>query len=155
MKRLLFVCTGNLCRSPLAQRLMERALADRGLTDSVSVDSAGTHARVGEPPDPSAIEVAAAYGVDISAQRARALVAEDFANFDLIVALDLGHLDSLRFLRPEGARANVRLLLQGMAGTGDAEVPDPYGRQRDEFEFAARLIEVGVRRLVEEFGEAR
>lgn len=79
---------------------------------------------------------------------------EDFATFDRIVALDLGHLDHLRFLRPEDARAKVTLLLAGMAAAGDAEVPDPFGRDRDEFEFAARLIDVGVKRLVEELAGA-
>ncbi|MGD9603080.1 MAG: low molecular weight protein-tyrosine-phosphatase [Gammaproteobacteria bacterium] len=154
MKRVLFVCTGNLCRSPLAQGLLEAALAARGLANDVQVDSAGTHAVVGEPPAPFAIEVARDYGSDISGQRARQLQPEDFERFDRIVALDLGHLDQLRFLRPEDARAKVTLLLAGMAAAGDAEVPDPYGRERDEFEFAARLIDVGVKRLLEELADS-
>jgi len=105
---------------------------------------------VGEPPAALAIDVGYDYGIDISDQRARALTEADFTRFDQIVALDLGHLDYLKFMRPESSRAQLRLLLAGMAGTGGAEVPDPYGRQRDEFEFAARLIDIGVRRLVAE-----
>jgi protein-tyrosine phosphatase len=146
----LFVCTGNLCRSPLAQGLLERAVAERALEGVVEVDSAGIQARAGEAPHPLAIAVAADYAADISTQRARLLTEQDFHLFDQIVALDLGHLDHLRFMRPPDARAKVRLLLAGMAGTGDAEVPDPYGRHRDDFEYAARLIEVGIRRLIEE-----
>ena len=150
LQRILFVCTGNLCRSPLAQGLMEREGRARGVANSLLVDSAGTHAREGALPDPLAIAVATGYGIDIGAQRARALTEEDFRQFDQIVALDLGHLDYLRFMQPPDTNARLRLLLAGMAGTGDAEVPDPYGGDRSEFEYAARLIDIGVRRLLQE-----
>jgi protein-tyrosine phosphatase len=153
VQRILFVCTGNLCRSPLAQGLMVRAVEMRGLAAAFQIESAGTHARVGAPPDPLAIAVASDYDADISGQRARLLNADDFREFDQIVALDLGHLDHLRFMQPTAAPARLRLLLAGMAGSGDAEVPDPYGGDRREFEYAARLIEVGVRHLVEELVE--
>lgn len=129
---------------------MERAVQARGVAASFLIDSAGTHARHGAPPDPLAIAVAAGYGVDIGAQRARTLTEEDFRRFDQIVALDLGHLDYLRFMQPPEADVRLRLLLARMAGTGDAEVPDPYGGDRSEFEYAARLIDIGVRRLVED-----
>ena len=128
---------------------MEREIGLRNLNNVLHTDSAGTHARDGMPPDSSAIAAAAAYGVDISAQRSRRLQPEDFYNFEWLVALDLGHLDHLRFMRPHDATGEVRLLLAGMAGHGDAEVPDPYGQRLEEFEFAARLIDVGVRRLMD------
>lgn len=153
MRRILFVCTGNLCRSPLAEGLLARALEERGLSKAFQLDSAGTHARVGAPPDPLAIAVASDYGADISSQRARLVTADDFRDFDQIVALDLAHLDYLRFMQPASPTARLRLLLAGMAGSGDAEVPDPYGGDRRDFEYAARLIDAGVRRLVEELVE--
>ena len=147
--RILFVCTGNICRSPLAQGLMEVAIRQRGLESSFVVDSAGTHAKAGIVPEPHAIAVASEYGADISAQRSRQLSEEDFAAFDFLIALDLSHVDHLRFMRPANADAEVQLLLGGMAGSGNAEVPDPYGRDRTEFEFAARLIDIGTRRLLD------
>jgi protein-tyrosine phosphatase len=147
--RILFVCTGNICRSPLAHGLMEHAIRHHGLQASLTVDSAGTHARTGLPPDPLAVAVAAEYGIDLSQQRSRLLREEDFAEFDWLIALDLGHLDHLRFMCPAQLTPTIQLLLAGMAGGADAEVPDPYGRERAEFEFAARLIDIGTRRLLD------
>ncbi len=144
----LFVCTGNLCRSPIAHGFLADALSARGLQDRIFVDSAGTHAREGEPPHPLAIAVAADYGVDIRAQRARQVTTEDFMAFDRIVALDREHLGHLARLQPIQARAKIELLLTGMAASGDAEVPDPYGRGIEEFEYAARLIDIGVAKLL-------
>lgn len=149
-QRILFVCTGNLCRSPLAQGLMTVHATRRGAAEAITVDSAGTHARAGFAPAPLAIEVAAGFGADISLQRSRPLQARDFLDFDLLVALDLGHLDHLRFVRPAAASARTRLLLAGMAGTGDAEVPDPYGGDLADFQYAAKLIEKGVLHLLDE-----
>lgn len=148
--RLLFVCTGNLCRSPLAQGLMQQQVDAAGLTAQFSLDSAGTQARAGHPPEPLAIEVAADHGADISSQRSRALRPEDYFEFDRIIAMDLGHLDELKFMQPTTGHAEVTLLLAGLAASGNAEVPDPYGREREDFEFAARLIAIGTRRLLEE-----
>jgi protein-tyrosine phosphatase len=147
---ILFVCTGNLCRSPLAEGLFVSHAAARGATDRYHVDSAGTMAREGMPPAPHAIEVAAELGVDISAQRSRALQAADFTRFDFIIGMDHGHADFLSAVRPSGATATIRLLLAGLAGEGNAEVPDPYRRDRQDFEYAARLIDIGVRRLLAE-----
>lgn len=144
---ILFVCTGNLCRSPLAEGLFQRHVNAQGAADRYRVDSAGTMAREGMPPAPFAVEVAAEYGVDISAQRSRALAPADFSRFDVIVGMDLGHVDFLNAVRPADATARVRLLLAGLAGEGNAEVPDPYRRDRQDFEYAARLIEIGVLRL--------
>ncbi|MBI2798908.1 MAG: low molecular weight phosphotyrosine protein phosphatase [Gammaproteobacteria bacterium] len=148
--RLLFVCTGNLCRSPLAQGLMQQQVDTAGLTAQFSLDSAGTHARAGQPPEPLAIEVAVDYGADIGSQRSRVLRPEDFFEFDRIIAMDLGHLDELKFMQPATGHAEVTLLLAGLAASGNAEVPDPYGRDRGDFEFAARLIAIGTRRLLNE-----
>lgn len=128
---------------------MELAVRERGLSPSIVVDSAGTHARSGYPPEPLAIAVAADYGVDISQQRSRVVCADDYGTFDHLIALDSTHLEYLRFMRPSIGTAKIDLLLSRMAGSGDAEVPDPFGRDRRDFEYAARLIEIGIRRLLE------
>jgi protein-tyrosine phosphatase len=147
--RILFVCTGNICRSPIAHGLMEAAVRQRELHSRFVIDSAGTHAQHGMPPEQLAVEVAASYGTDISGQRSRPLLEKDYAEFDLMIGLDLGHLDYLRFMRPANSNAEIQLLLGGLAGSGNAEVPDPYGRDRADFEYAARLIEIGTQRLLE------
>ena len=148
--RLLFVCTGNLCRSPMAQGLLQQQVDAAGLSAQFVIESAGTHARAGYPPEPFAIEVAADYGADISRQLSRALRPEDYFEFDRVIALDLGHLDELKFMRPANASAEVGLLLAGRAASGNAEVPDPYGRDLEDFKYAARLIAIGTRLLLEE-----
>ena len=153
VRRVLFVCTGNLCRSPIAQGLLEARARARGAP--LIVDSAGTHARVGDPPAPFAIEAAAHYGADIAGQRSRPLAPDDFTRFDWLVALDLSHLDFLHGVRPALATGDVRLLLARMARGGDAEVPDPYGGTRTEFDYATRLIALGVDSLLEEILSAR
>jgi protein-tyrosine phosphatase len=144
----LFVCTGNLCRSPIAEGLLRRRLAENRRTD-VRVDSAGIHARDGAPPEPFAIAAAAALGADIGRQRARQFEPGDFARFDHVIAMDLGHLDFLTATRPADSTAIVRLLLEDVGEFKRLEVPDPYRQDRDAFDFAARLIDVGVNDLLE------
>jgi len=122
-RSVLFVCLGNICRSPLMEGLV-RARWPRGDT-SLRLDSAGLgdwHA--GEPPDPRAIAIAARHAVDISIQRARPLVAADFARFDLILCADRANLAALHRRAPADARAQIALFLE-WAGLG-GEVPDPY-----------------------------
>jgi len=142
----LFVCTGNLCRSPIAEGLLRRRLGESGRLD-VRVDSAGIHARDGAPPEPFAIAAAAAFGANIATQRARQFETGDFARFDHIIAMDLGHLDFLTATRPSDSTATVRLLLEDVGEFKRLEVPDPYQQDRDAFDFATRLIEVGVNDL--------
>ena len=146
----LFVCTGNICRSPLAQGLMEQALLEAAPDHGLRIDSAGTHAHVGEMPHPLSVTVAAVdYGIDITAQRARQLVPEDFHEFDWLIALDRGHRDFMETRLPPGSRGVVRLLMQDVL-PGSPDVPDPYGRRRSAYEESARLIKAGVDRLLEE-----
>ncbi len=144
---ILFVCTGNLCRSPIAEGLLRQRLAEAGRTD-VRVDSAGIHARPGASPEPFAIAAAAVFGADIAAQRARQFEPGDFARFDHIIAMDLGQLDFLGATRPADSAAAVRLLLEDVGEFKRLEVPDPYQQDRDAFDFAARLIDVGVNDLL-------
>ncbi|WP_411902175.1 low molecular weight protein-tyrosine-phosphatase [Methylorubrum thiocyanatum] len=122
---ILFVCLGNICRSPLAEAAFRREAERIGLY--VAVDSAGTGDwHVGEPPDRRAIAVARANGVDISGYRGRQVTAADFDRFDHVVALDLANLARLRALRPAGSRADLSLLLDHVPGREGEPVADPY-----------------------------
>jgi len=121
----LFVCLGNICRSPLAEAAFRSAADKLGL--DVEIDSAGTgdwHA--GYPPDQRACAVAAKYGIDISGYRARQVTASDFSKFSHIVALDRENLANLQRLRPVGSTAELSLLLDRVSGREGEAVADPY-----------------------------
>ncbi len=146
--RVLFVCTGNLCRSPLAAAMLVAAARAQGVEERLAVSSAGTHARDGQSCPPPLLEVATRYGLALDAHRSRRFVVEDFTTQDEIVALDLGHLDHLNFLRPPQARARQRLLLSSVDDAGTIEVPDPFGRAPRDYARAAALVQMGVRKLL-------
>jgi protein-tyrosine phosphatase len=125
MVAVLFVCMGNICRSPLAEAAFRAEAGRRGL--DVTIDSAGTGGwHAGEPPDHRARAVAARNGVDISGLRARQVIREDFDRFDHIVALDGDNLAHLERMRPAGARASLSLLLDHVEGRQGEPVVDPY-----------------------------
>ena len=141
--KVLFVCTGNICRSPTAEGVMRKMITGEGL--EVHVESAGTHDyHVGEAPDERSQRHAERRGYDLSAQRARQVSPEDFVRFDLILAMDRGHLRQLERLRPAGHRAKLRLLL------GDRDVPDPYYGGAEGFEEVLDLVEDACRDLIAE-----
>jgi protein-tyrosine phosphatase len=149
--RILFVCLGNICRSPLAEGAM-RAAADR-LGVPVDVDSAGTGDwHVGRPPDPRAIATGARHGVDISGLRARQVAAGDFYRFDHVVALDRRNLGDLRRLMPADARADLTLLLDHADGRQGQDVADPYFGEDAGFDAAWRDIVTGVESLLAKLG---
>ncbi len=130
---ILFVCTGNICRSPMAEGAFREAASRLGV--EAAADSAGLGAwHVGEPPDRRARAVARAGGVDIDGLRGRQVEAADFHRFDMIVALDHGHLCGLERLRPAGARASLSLLLDHVPGREGREVADPYYGEIADFE---------------------
>ena len=143
---ILFVCMGNICRSPLAEGAF-RAEADR-LGLAVDVDSAGTGGwHAGEPPDARAIAAARRNGVDIAHLRARKVTRADFDRFDHIVALDEENLAHLIALQPPGSRARVSLLLDHAAGRKGQGVADPYYGGDGHFDAAWRDVAAGARGL--------
>ncbi|MBO9378601.1 low molecular weight phosphotyrosine protein phosphatase [Sphingomonas histidinilytica] len=147
--RILFVCLGNICRSPLAEAAM-RAAAEREDVP-VEVDSAGTGDwHVGKAPDRRAIATAYRHGLDIAGLRARQVGADDFRAFDRLVALDRSNLDTLRAIAPEDGRAQLSLLLDHVAGREGEDVADPYFGEDEGFEQAWRDICAGVGGLLAE-----
>ena len=148
MIRVLFVCTGNICRSPLAEGLFTSRIAEIGRAADVDVDSAGIHAMVGEPPQPFSIELAQELGADISHLKARQFELDDFEKFDHLIAMDLGHLDFLNATRPDDNTADIRLLLDDAGDFKRLEVPDPFRRDRSDYEFSSRLIKIGIENLI-------
>ena len=142
VRRVLFVCMGNICRSPTAQGVAESLIAERGLQGRLVVDSAGTHAsHVGEAPDPRAVKAAARRRLDLTRQRARRVAASDFHEFDHIVAMDERNYQALLAARPHDARAQVSKMMQfSTLGVAD-DVPDPYYGGAHGFEQVLDLLE--------------
>jgi protein-tyrosine phosphatase len=144
----LFVCLGNICRSPLAEAAFRREAERRGL--EVEVDSAGTGSwHVGQPPDRRAIAVARRNGIDISDLRARQIQRADFYRFDHVVALDLENLRTLEQLRPPDASARLSLLLDHVDGRAGEAVADPYYGSDDHFDVTWRDVTEGAEALAE------
>ena len=147
--RVLFVCMGNICRSPTAQGVFEKLLRDEAPQLAVEVDSAGTHAyHVGEPPDRRAQAAARRRGVELSSQRARAIAVEDFGHFDWILAMDEENLERLHARCPAEHRERVRLFMSFAPQTGARAVPDPYYGGADGFETVLDLVEAASRGLL-------
>ena len=150
---ILFVCLGNICRSPLAEAAFRQEAERIGL--DVTVDSAGTGDwHVGEPPDPRAIAVARANGVDIAGYRGRQVAPADFERFDHVVALDLANLARLQALRPDGSRAALSLLLDHVPGRAGEPVADPYYGAQEGFDTTWADVTAGARALARRIAEA-
>jgi low molecular weight protein-tyrosine phosphatase len=149
---LLFVCMGNICRSPTAEGVMRQLLRDQGLADVVLVDSAGIGSwHIGDPPDERATAAAAGRGIELAGS-ARQVGPGDFERFDLILAADRGNLRDLHELAPPAARERIRLLREyDAAAEGDAlDVPDPYFGGDDGFEHVLDLVDRACRGLLDE-----
>ncbi|HYJ81557.1 MAG TPA: low molecular weight protein-tyrosine-phosphatase [Allosphingosinicella sp.] len=153
MKRsVLFVCLGNICRSPLAEAAFRREAERLGL--DVEVDSAGTGDwHIGYPPDPRAAAVAARNGIDISNLKARLVTAEDFRRFDHIVALDPNNLRDLERIRPAGGKARLSLLLDHVEGRQGQAVADPYYGDDSHFDAAWDEVSAGAEALARRIAE--
>lgn len=146
--RLLMVCLGNICRSPLAEGATRARLDRRGL-DWVEVDSAGTGGwHAGQLPDRRSIAMAAEFGVDLRTQRARQLVRADFAHFDWLLCADRSVLRDVQSLMPHGTRAQAALLLS-WAGLGDdADIPDPYTGGPEDFRRVWEMVDAAAAGIV-------
>lgn len=146
----LFVCTGNICRSPTAEGVFRRLIATSGLEQCIRIESAGTHAyHVGHPPDSRAVSAAARRGYDLSGLRARQVVDADFAVFDYVLAMDEDNLALLRARAPAKWQAKPQLLLDFSARYRGAEVPDPYYGGSVGFELVLDMVEDGASGLLE------
>lgn len=143
MIRVLFVCLGNICRSPTAHGVFRQMVENAGLADQVSVDSAGTAAwHIGKSPDQRSARHAALRGYDLSPLRARQAVADDFYQFDYVLAMDKENLLNLQQICPAGAPVEPRLLLADFAQSfNQLEVPDPYYGGDAGFEQVLDLVE--------------
>lgn len=147
----LFVCLGNICRSPTAEGVFRKLAADAGLIDRLHIDSAGTAGyHQGAPPDARAMDAANRRGFELSGLRARRVVADDFERFDLILAMDRENLEDLRHAAPDGTRAELRLLLEFSADASDPDVPDPYYGGRNGFEQVLDLVSEACAGLLED-----
>jgi protein-tyrosine phosphatase len=147
--KVIFVCMGNICRSPTAQGVFERLVEQAGLTGRIHIDSAGTHAyHVGEKPDKRATQAAAGRGIDLTGQRARRFEAADFERFDYVLAMDSSNVDDLMVVCPEHHQDKVRLFLDFAAELSQSEVPDPYYGGPQGFERVLDLVEEGARALL-------
>ncbi len=148
--RVLFVCMGNICRSPTAEGVFRKLLDARGLGAFVTVDSAGTHAyHVGEPPDARSQAAARQRGVELGGQRARQVVVEDFATFDHVLAMDSDNLAMLEAQCPDDHRHKLGLLLDFAPGAAGRDVPDPYYGGGRGFEEVLDLVTAAGEGLLE------
>jgi protein-tyrosine phosphatase len=140
--RILFVCMGNICRSPTAEGVFRKIVQDAGLERLIEIDSAGTHAyHVNEPPDRRAQAAAERRGFSLADIRARRVQPGDFTRFDYIFAMDRGNLELLVEAGGESSSAEVRLFLEYATGGRTMEVPDPYYGGTAGFEHVLDLIE--------------
>ena len=140
----LFVCTGNICRSPTAEAVFRTLVAEAGLEGRFHIDSAGTHGyHIGDPPDHRAIATAHGRGVDMRGLRARKVTARDFARFHHIYAMDQGHHDHLSRFAPVAPYGHLTLFVPG------GDVPDPYYGTLQGFEDVYDLIERGSSLILE------
>jgi protein-tyrosine phosphatase len=149
--RILFVCMGNICRSPTAEGVMRHLLAEERLEDVIELDSAGTGGwHAGDPPDRRATEAARARGIALDGA-ARQVRPEDFEDFDLILAADRENVAALRAIAPAGTEEKVRLLREfdpHSEGAPDLDVPDPYYGGERGFEDVLDLVEAACRGLL-------
>ena len=152
--RILFVCLGNICRSPTAEGVMRHVMIEEARELKVEIDSAGTaDYHVGDPPDPRTQRAALRRGIDLRGLRARRVVPGDFSKFDLILAMDRQNLRDLASLRPAASTAQLRLFME-YAPDSCLEVPDPYYGEEDAFERVLDLTTLAARGLVAELREA-
>lgn len=144
----LFVCTGNICRSPTAEGVFRDLVTKAGMEDLFHIDSAGTGGwHQGDPPDHRSVVTARNRGVDISGLRARQLIADDYSVFHMLIALDRSHLEHMQAYKPANSSARMSLLMSHADIKIMDDVPDPYYGGASDFEKAYDLIEAGAEGL--------
>ena len=141
MVKVLFVCMGNICRSPTAEGVFRHMVEQSDAEDEISIDSAGTHAyHVGNPPDGRAQDAALKRDIDLSSQHARRVSRDDFEEFDYVIAMDESNRSDLLSICPDGYEDRIHLFLD-FSGGDESEVPDPYYGQGRGFEIVLNLVE--------------
>ena len=151
--KVLFVCMGNICRSPTAEGVFRKLAMERGLSGKLEIDSAGTHGfHVGRPPDPRTIEHAARRGYNLAALRAREVVPGDFVRFDYVIAMDEENIRQLKSFCPDHLAGKIELLLVYAGDGKHHDVPDPYhGNEKDfqeVFDILNRTIDSFIESIV-------
>lgn len=147
--RILFVCLGNICRSPMAEGVFRRVVEEEGLIDRFEIDSAGLGDwHIGQAPDHRAQKAARLRGIDISSQSARQVEGEDFERFDLLLVMDRSNYTELKARAPAEARAKIRPFLEFAPHVGTKDVPDPFFGGAEGFDHALDLIEAAARGLL-------
>jgi len=149
--KVLFVCMGNICRSPTAEGVFRHIVEKEGLDNRITTDSAGTHAyHIGEQPDLRSQQTARKRGIDLSDLRGRKAVSQDFAEFDYILAMDNDNYRLLQQLSPNSGDAKLKLFLEFSKDYSETEVPDPYYGGDQGFEHVFDLVESASYGLLEE-----
>ena len=149
-KSVLFVCMGNICRSPTAEGVFRYVVKKRNLQDQISIDSAGTHAyHIGESPDSRSQSTALSRGVNLSAQRARKAVAEDFERFDYVIAMDRSNYEDLKLLGQGADLSKLHLFMSFAKAWDNDEVPDPYYGGANGFEEVFDMVQSASEGLLE------
>ena len=152
MTKLLMVCMGNICRSPMAQSVAQKLAADAMLLNHLKIDSAGTHAaRVGERPDRRAEAALLNRGYEMGRIRSRRITSQDFHNFDMILAMDASNLADLRRICPPEHLGKLHMFLDFAEGRRDSDIPDPYYGNAQGFEHVLDLCEAGARGLMKRY----
>ena len=162
MINILFVCMGNICRSPTAEGFMARQMEKSAYKDQLSIDSAGTHSyHIGHAPDSRSIEAAESCGIQLGHLRARKVSNADFFDFDLIIAMDRSNLANLQAITPPDSKATLQLMLafhpeeepNTRTGGGADEVPDPYYGDFDGFNYMCGLLDAATQGLLKRLEE--
>ncbi len=156
MVKVLFVCLGNICRSPTAEGVFRKLVREEKLEHLFEIDSAGTHAyHIGEPPDERAQAACARRGIDISRVSGRKAGAADIEKFDYVLAMDRENYEDLRDICPPGQEGRIRLFMEFAANRPEEEVPDPYFGGVSGFDRVLDMIEDAARGLLEDIRRSR
>lgn len=154
MVKVLFVCLGNICRSPTAEGVFRRLIEREQCHALIGTDSAGTHDyHIGEPPDPRAQQAAARRGIDLSPLRGRQALSEDIERFDYVMAMDRENYANLLAICPVGLEHKIRLFMEYAPGRGEQDVPDPYFGGAGGFDRVLDMIEEAAAGLLADIRE--